>query len=136
MLIEIVPDIDLSRLTGYLQSPESGGIVTFTGAVRNIANGKDVTVLQFEAYEPMALAEMGKIALRAQSLWPLQRLAMQHVVGEKRVGELVVAVGASSAHRKAAFEACQFLIDELKATVPIWKKEFYTDSSVWVAAHP
>jgi molybdopterin synthase catalytic subunit len=79
---------------------------------------------------------MKKIADRAAERWPLSRIVMHHVTGEKAVGDAVVVVGASSAHRQAAFEACRFLIDELKATVPIWKKEFYTDSSIWVAAHP
>ncbi|RYD52354.1 MAG: molybdenum cofactor biosynthesis protein MoaE [Sphingobacteriales bacterium] len=135
-MISIVSQIDLARMHTQLEAPEAGGAVVFTGMVRNQAMGKAVTKLVFEAYEPMALSELEKIAARARAQWPLTGLAIQHVIGEKVVGELVVAVGAASAHRAAAFEACRFLIDELKQTVPIWKKEFYADSSIWVSAHP
>ena len=136
MLIEIVDRIDLNRAYAYLQDPAAGGMNLFVGTVRNHAGGKEVQKLVFEAYEPMALSEMKKIGGRAAAKWPLSKIVMLHVVGERQVGEAVVVVGASSAHRAAAFEACRFLIDELKATVPIWKKEFYSDSSIWVAAHP
>ena len=134
-MIALVPRIDLSAYS-LLQAPEAGGASLFVGTVRNHAHGKEVVKLVFEAYEPMALSEMEKIAARARGRWPLTGLIMHHVTGERRVGEAVVLVGAASAHRDAAFEACRFLIDELKASVPIWKKEFFTDSSVWVAAHP
>src|SRR5215831_16182177 len=136
MLIELVKDIDPAKAAAALASDASGGAVTFIGTVREMAHGKQVMKLIFEAYEPMALSELKKIAQRAQAQWPLNGLVMQHVIGEKNVGEMVVLVGASSAHRQAAFEACRFLIDELKTTVPIWKKEFYADSSMWVSAHP
>lgn len=136
MLIEIVDRIDLNRAYEYLQDPAAGGMDLFVGTVRNHAGGKEVLKLVFEAYGPMALSQMKKIAERADARWPLSKILMLHVVGERKVGEAVVVVGASSAHRAAAFEACRFLIDELKNTVPIWKKEFYSDSSIWVAAHP
>ena len=136
MLIELVDHIDLNTTYEYLQSPEAGGVALFVGTVRNHAQGKEVIKLVFEAYEPMALAEMKKIAVRAKEQWPLNEVVMQHALGERQIGEAVVVVGASSAHRQAAFDACRFLIDTLKATVPIWKKEYYTDSSIWVNAHP
>lgn len=136
MLIELVENIDLVRAYGVLQAPESGGINVFVGTVRNHAKGKDVVKLVFEAYASMALKEMKQIALRAKQQWPLNGLVMQHALGEKTVGEAVVVIGVSSAHRDAAFDACRFLIDELKNTVPIWKKEYYADSSIWVNAHP
>lgn len=135
-LIELVPDVSLSDVAAFLREPGAGGIDLFVGTVRNQAHGKDVIRLEFEAYEPMALLEMRRIAARASERWPLRRLAIQHALGPKLVGEQVVITGVSAAHRDVAFEACRFLIDELKKTVPIWKKEFYTDSSVWVAAHP
>ena len=135
-MIAIVPQIDPAEAYGRLQAPEAGGMAVFIGTVRDHAQGKAVVKLVFEAYEPMALSEMRKIAAAAEGRWPLSGLVMQHVVGERQIGEAVVLVGAASAHRAAAFEACRFLIDELKARVPIWKKEFYTDSSIWVAAHP
>jgi len=136
MLIEIVDRIDLNIAYEHLQAPDAGGLSLFVGTVRDHAHGKEVQKLVFEAYEAMALSEMKKIALRAGDRWPLRHIVMQHVVDERKIGEAVVVVGASSTHRAAAFEACRFLIDELKATVPIWKKEYYSDSSIWVAAHP
>jgi molybdopterin synthase catalytic subunit len=136
MLIEIVDHIDLHSAYEYLQSNDAGGVHLFVGTVRNHAQGKAVVKLVFEAYAPMALSEMKKIAIRAKQRWALNAVVMQHVTGERKIGEAVVVVGASSAHREAAFEACRFLIDELKASVPIWKKEYYSDSSIWVNAHP
>jgi molybdopterin synthase catalytic subunit len=136
MLIKIVDNIDLNEAYAYLQSPVSGAVNLFVGTVRNHSHGKDVIKLVFEAYEAMALKEMHKIAEAAQSRWQLDKVAIIHAVGEKQPGEAVVITGASSVHRKASFEACQFLIDELKKTVPIWKHEFFKDNSVWVNAHP
>ena len=136
MLIKIVDNIDLNEAYAYLQSPSSGAVNLFVGTVRNHSHGKDVIKLVFEAYEAMALKEMRKIAEAAQSRWQLDKVVMIHAVGEKQPGEAVVITGASSVHRKASFEACQFLIDELKNTVPIWKHEFFKDNSVWVNAHP
>lgn len=136
MQIELVRNIDLSRACNALQADDAGGINIFIGTVRNHAKGKEVEKLFFEAYEPMALRIMKEIAQKAATRWSLNGIVMQHVLGEKTVGEPVVIIGASSAHRDAAFEACRFLIDELKTSVPIWKKEFYADSSIWVNAHP
>lgn len=135
-LIELVAEVRLEEAFAFLQAPEAGGIDLFVGTVRNHANGKAVLRLEFEAYKPMALAELHKIAERASRKWPLHRLVIQHALGTKTIGEPVVITGVSAAHRQDAFEACRFLIDELKQRVPIWKKEFYTDSSIWVAAHP
>lgn len=136
MLVKIVDQVDLNEAYQYLQSPSAGGLDLFIGTVRNHAQGKEVVKLVFEAYAPMALKEMQKIAQRAQQQWPIEKLVMLHAVGEKQVGEPVVIIGVASAHREAAFTACRFLIDELKKTVPIWKKEYYQDNSVWVNAHP
>ncbi len=135
-LIELVPEVDLQRVYSFLRTPGAGGIDLFIGTVRDQAHGKEVLRLEFEAYEPMALAEMHKIAGRAAERWPVRHLVIQHALGTKMVGEPVVITGVSAPHRQAAFEACAFLIDELKRTVPIWKKEYYSDSSIWVAAHP
>ena len=136
MLIRLTEHIDIAEAYAYLQSPGVGGMDLFVGMVRNNANGKAVVKLVFEAYEVMAIKEMTRIAAAAKAQWPLSKIVMLHAVGEKAVGEPVVITGAASAHRDAAFAACRFLIDELKKTVPIWKKEFYEDSSIWVAAHP
>lgn len=136
MLIRIVEHIDLGEAPAYLGSEETGAINLFVGTVRNHSKGKKVLHLDFEAYEPMAYKEMEKLGVQAKAKWPLYEVAIIHAVGHKLPGEPVVVIGVSSAHRDASFEACRWLIDELKKTVPIWKKEFYEDNSVWVNAHP
>ena len=108
----------------------------FIGTVRNATKGKTVLRLEFEAYEKMALAEMEKIAQKAFEKWPVLKLAIHHRVGVLAIGEVPVVIAVAAAHRAAAFEACRFVIDVLKETVPIWKKEFFEDGEVWVAAHP
>jgi len=117
-------------------SPQSGGIDVFIGTVRDATKGKRVLRLGFEAYEPMALKEMEKIAAQAFDKWPVQKLLIHHRTGVLEVGEVPVVICVSCAHRDAAFEACRFVIDTLKQTVPIWKKEIFEDGEVWVAAHP
>jgi molybdopterin synthase catalytic subunit len=128
--------LDIQHCIDWVMSPESGGIDVFIGAVRNATKGKTVLRLEFEAYEKMALAEMNKIAAQATEKWPVQKLAVHHRTGSLAVGEVAVVIAVSAAHRAAAFEACRYVIDTLKQTVPIWKKEVFEDGEVWVAAHP
>lgn len=135
-IIEIVDAIDTARVYAELADAKSGGICVFVGTVRDVTNEEEVLTLEFEAYTSMALGEMEKIADQAVAKWSLNKVVMRHAVGEKIVGQPVVVVGASSAHRDACFEACRYLIDTLKETVPIWKKEKFTNKSVWVSAHP
>ena len=108
----------------------------FIGTVRNITKGKTVLRLEFEAYEKMAITEMEKIAAQSLAKWPLQKLLIHHRTGALAVGEVPVIIAVSAVHRDAAFEACRYVIDTLKQTVPIWKKEIFEDGEVWVAAHP
>ncbi|HKJ32143.1 MAG TPA: molybdenum cofactor biosynthesis protein MoaE [Balneolales bacterium] len=136
MLIRIVDQIDLNEVYQYLESPNSGAMNLFVGTVRNASNGKKVVKLSFESYQSMALSELEKLGKTAKEKWDIDKVVILHVEGEKKIGEPVVVIGVSSAHRQASFEACHFLIDELKKKVPIWKKEFYEDESVWVNAHP
>jgi len=126
----------LEAVVSGVESEEAGGTCFFVGTVRNNTASKPVVRLEFEAYEPMALSEMRKIAQTAMDRWPLVRVAMHHRIGSLDVGDIPVIIGVSAAHRKAAFEACQYCIDTLKETVPIWKKEVYADGEVWVSAHP
>ena len=119
-----------------VQHPGAGGIDIFVGTVRDQTKGKKVVRLEFESYEPMAVSEMKKIAERAAEKWPVQNIAIHHRVGILDIGEIAVIIAVSTPHRKASFEACQFAIDTLKETVPIWKKEIFEDGEVWVAAHP
>jgi molybdopterin synthase catalytic subunit len=134
--IEIVDKIDTASVYKDLSHPSSGGICVFVGAVRDFTNKESVVSLEFETYKAMALKEMDKIADEATEKWQLNKVVIRHAVGEKQVEEPVVIVGASSAHRDACFEACRYLIDTLKERVPIWKKEVFSNKSVWVSAHP
>jgi molybdopterin synthase catalytic subunit len=134
--IEIVDQIDTSTVYAQLSHPQSGGTCVFVGAVREFTAQQEVVGLAFETYEKMALKEMDKIADSAIEKWSLQKVVIKHAVGMKNVEEPVVIVGASSAHRSECFEACRFLIDTLKETVPIWKKELFKDKTVWVSSHP
>lgn len=134
--VKIVDRIDLNAAYAQLQSPRAGAMNLFVGTVRDHAHGKKVLKLVFEGYEPMAIKEMQKLAALAAEKWDLEKVILEHVLGERKIGEAVVLTGVAAPHRKAAFEANRFLIDELKQTVPIWKKEFYMDGSIWVNAHP
>lgn len=120
----------------FVATPDAGAIVDFIGTVRRQTQGKPVSRLEFESYVPMALSEMQKIADEAVRQFELLRLSMHHRVGMLEIGEVPVVIAVSAAHRAKAFAACQFCIDQLKQTVPIWKKEIFQDGEVWVAAHP
>lgn len=120
----------------FVKSDDVGGVVLFVGTVRNQTKGKRVVRLDFEAYEPMAISEMRKIAERAIEQFSVKKIAFHHRVGSLSVGEIPVLIAVSSAHRGAAFDACEFAIDTLKQTVPIWKKEIFEDGEVWVSATP
>ena len=119
-----------------VKSDHCGGIDVFIGTVRNQTKGKTVVRLDFESYDKMALREMEKIARKAREKWPIDKIAIHHRKGSLAIGEIAVIIAVSTPHRKASFEACQFAIDTLKETVPIWKKEIFEDGEVWVAAHP
>ena len=84
----------------------------------------------------MAISEFKKIVATAQEKWPIHKIAILHALGRKEIGDLAVVIAVSAAHRDAAFKACRYIIDTLKQTVPIWKKEIFEDGEVWVAAHP
>ena len=120
----------------FVKTDEVGGIVLFVGTVRNQTKNKRVLRLEFEAYEPMAVSEMRKIAEEIQSKFSLLKVSIHHRIGVLAVGEIPVIIAVSAPHRKAAFEACEFAIDTLKKTVPIWKKEFFEDGEMWVSATP
>jgi molybdopterin synthase catalytic subunit len=136
-MIEITNQpIDVQKVIQAALQQEAGAINTFIGTVRNQTTGKKVLRLEYEAYEPMAVSEIQKIINNANDVWQLLGWAVSHRVGLLLPGEIAVAVSVSTAHRKASFEACQFIIDSLKQTVPIWKREFFEDGDQWVSAHP
>ncbi len=129
--------LSVKDCTTYVQDNGAGGHVIFIGTVRDLTKGKKVLKLNFEAYIPMAIKEMEKICNRISSQWPeILKISIHHRVGTLDIGEIPVVIAVSAAHRIKAFEACQYAIDTLKETVPIWKKEFFDDGEVWVAAHP
>lgn len=126
----------ITQCIEWVMAPDAGGIDVFIGTVRNATKGKPVVRLEFEAYEPMAVKELQKIVQQAFVQWPLIKVSVHHRIGILTVGEVPVIIAVSAAHRDAAFEACRYIIDTLKQTVPIWKKEVFEDGEVWVAAHP
>lgn len=109
-----------------------GAVVTFVGTVRDNHKGRKVVALEYEAYSGMAEAEMRRIGLEMMEKWGLHGIAMRHRTGKLGVGEASVVIAASSPHRREAFEACSEALDMLKATVPVWKKEYFEDGEVWV----
>ncbi len=126
-------EINLLCLKSNLINPEAGACVTFEGWVRCFNEGKTVTALHYECYTPLAQSEGERILNEARARFPLLSASAIHRMGALQVGDLAVWVGVSSPHRKAAFEACQYIMEEIKHRLPIWKKEFYRDGhSEWV----
>jgi len=128
----IVPHDIIPRL----ERPEDGAIVIFDGIVRNHSRGRTTRYLEYEAYEAMALKQMQLLAGRALADFPVREVAIVHRLGRLEIGESSVLIAVFSAHRSAAFDACRWLIDTLKQTVPIWKKEFFEDGAVWAQGEP
>lgn len=127
--------LDPAEVAARVVGPDTGGVVSFVGAVRNASRGRTIEHLEYEAYPEMALQEMERIADEAARRWPGVRVAIAHRVGHLVVGDLAVVIVAASAHRAEAFAACRFAIDELKQRVPIWKKEVASDGAFWVDDH-
>ena len=128
--------LDTQACIDFVSHSNAGGNTVFVGTVREFTKGKKVLRLEFESYEPMAIKEMTKIAEQAQAKWSALAISIHHRVGILKIGDVAVVISVSTPHRKAAFEACEYMIDTLKETVPIWKKEIFEDGEVWVAAHP
>jgi molybdopterin synthase catalytic subunit len=125
--------LDLIALKTDLLDPRAGACVTFEGWVRNHNEGKPVQALDYEAYAELAEAEGNRILIEARKKFAVQTVSAVHRVGALQIGDLAVWVGVGSAHRGEAFEACRYIIDEVKARVPIWKKEHYADgASEWI----
>lgn len=128
--------LNLQNCYDFVQDASCGGIALFVGTVRNHTENKEVILLDFSTYKPMALKEMQKIADKALTDFNILKMAIHHAEGKLKIGEIPVIIAVSAVHRKAAFAACQFAIDTLKETVPIWKKEHFVDGEVWVNATP
>lgn len=123
--------IPTHELAQRLKAPADGAVVIFEGIVRDHSRGRKTLYLEYEAYEPMALRKMEEIGGEARQKFAIDRVGMIHRLGRLEIGETSVAILVTSAHRRAAFEACQYAIDRLKQVVPIWKKEYFANGAVW-----
>ena len=128
--------IDAATLTAAIKHGEDGAVVVFDGIVRNNTRGRRTLFLVYESYESMALAEMRKLADDALSRFAVHSATIVHRLGRLSVGETSVFIAVASAHRGQAFDACRWLIDALKQTVPIWKKEHFEHGAVWASGEP
>ncbi len=128
--------LKLEEVVAAVSGEAYGGLVTFSGSVRNQTKGRRVLRLEYEAYPPMAEKRLAAIGAEVAERWSGTRLAIMHRVGTLMPGELAVVIAAASPHRKEAFLACEHAIERLKQDVPIWKKEFFEDGEVWVGLGP
>ena len=124
--------LNRDALVAEVSHPSVGGIVVFEGVVRDHARGKQVRYLEYEAYEEMAEQQIRAIIEEARQRWGVERVAVAHRFGRLEIGEASVIIVVASPHRGEAFDACRYIIDTLKATVPIWKKEVATNGEEWV----
>jgi molybdopterin converting factor subunit 1 len=128
--------IDPRRVVASLKRGEDGAALVFEGIVRNQTRGRKTLYLDYEAYEEMALQQMESLANQALRQFQIRDAALVHRLGRLEIGETSVLIAVASAHRAAAFDACRWLIDTLKRTVPIWKKEHFEDGAVWADGEP
>jgi len=135
--VRIVRDtIDAESMVAAVKRPEDGAAVIFDGVVRDNTRGLRTLYLDYEAYEEMALKQMRGLAEEARSRFKVRQVALVHRLGRLGIGETSVLIVVASAHRGPAFEACRWIIDTLKKTVPIWKKEYFEDGAVWADGEP
>ena len=126
--------LSLDVLAGEVGQNTSGAVASFLGIVREFARGRQVKYLEYDAYPEMAIAKMRLIGEEIRQRWPIDRIAMVHRIGRLAIGEASVAIAISSAHRREALQACAHAIERLKETVPIWKKEVWTDGAEWIGS--
>ncbi len=124
--------LDRDALIASVADPGIGGIVVFEGVVRDNARGKQVRYLEYDVYPEMAIEQIRAIVTEARQRWGVERVAVAHRVGRLEIGEASVIIVVASSHRAEAFDACRYIIDTLKTTVPIWKKEVATNGEEWV----
>jgi molybdopterin synthase catalytic subunit/molybdopterin converting factor small subunit len=128
--------IDGQQVTARIKQPADGAVVVFDGIVRNHSRGRRTLFLEYEAYEGMAVRQMEALISQALAQFEIRDAFIVHRLGRIEIGESSVMIAVASAHRAAAFEACRWLIDTLKRTVPIWKKEVFEDGAVWADGEP
>ncbi len=128
--------IDTQEIIRAIKRPEDGAVAVFEGIVRNQSRGRRTLYLEYEAYAPMAAAQLNELVRQGLDNFKIRDAWIIHRLGRLEIGETSVLVVVASAHRAAAFDACRWLIDTLKRTVPIWKKEFFEDGAVWASGEP
>ena len=132
-MIEITHEaIEMQLVINKVKKSAYGAVATFIGTVRDNSEGKQVLYLEYETYPDMAKKKLTEIAIEIQARWDSIDVAIVHRVGRLEIGETAIVIAVGSAHRLEAFQACQYAIDRIKEIVPIWKKEFYEDSSAWI----
>ena len=128
--------IDSQQVLNSIKRGEDGAALVFEGVVRDQSRGRKTRYLEYEAYEEMALQQMESLAAQALTQFQIRHVAIVHRLGHLEIGETSVLIAVASAHRAAGFDACRWLIDSLKRTVPIWKKEYFEDGAVWGDGEP
>ena len=118
--------------TASVRRDSNGAVVTFLGTTRRTSMGKTVLYLEYEGYVPMALKKLREIADEVSDKWPIQDISILHRIGRLEIEDISLVVAIASPHRKEAFQACGYVVDRIKETVPIWKKEVFEDGQVWV----
>jgi len=132
-MIELTSEpVNFDAILAAAEDNSAGGVAIFLGRVRDHAEDRKVLSMEYEAYPEMAISKMRAIADEAKSQWPIAKLVIVHRTGHLQVGEVSVAIAVACVHRGQAFEACRFIIDTLKKSVPIWKKEYFADGEGWV----
>jgi molybdopterin synthase catalytic subunit len=124
--------LDITSVARRVVPSACGATVTLDGYVRQFTRGRETLYLEYEAYEPMAIKEMEKLVKAVHEQFEIAHVGIVHRLGKLEIGETSVVISVASPHRKAAFAACEWLIRELKRTVPIWKKEVYADGEKWI----
>jgi len=124
--------IEVGAIARRVVPASCGAIVTLDGFVRRFTKERETLYLEYEGYEPMALKEMEKLIAQAHKQFEIESVGIVHRLGKLEIGETSVVISVAAPHRRAAFEACEWLIKELKRTVPIWKKEVYADGETWI----
>jgi len=136
-MISITTDpIDMNSAYKYVSADAAGAVVFFFGTVRNNTKDRSVERLEYEAYDAMAIKKMQQIVDEARQRWNILQYVVIHRKGLLLINDIAVLIAVSTPHRADAFDACRYIIDTLKETVPIWKKEVFEDGQVWVDAHP
>ncbi|HON76989.1 MAG TPA: molybdenum cofactor biosynthesis protein MoaE [Spirochaetota bacterium] len=124
--------INIDEIIEECATDSDGALLTFIGRARNKTAERDVTHLQYEVYGDMAYSEIEKIAVQAETQWPITNAVIVHRYGRIEIGDTTIVIAVSSPHRDEGFKAVRYIIDTIKKTVPIWKKEYYLDDSSWV----